>query len=295
MGDDKAYGPVEILIVTGLSGAGRTTAMHCLEDLGFFCVDNLPAKLIPTFANLCASTEGRVSRAALVIDVRERGFFEDVFTSLDELTARGFPWHILFLDANEQVLIRRFSATRRTHPLAGDGQSLEAGIAREREFIGRLREMASWILDTSQLTERELKEKLQEALMASSGAHWPLTVHVLSFGYKYGMPLDADIVFDVRFLPNPNYVPELKDLTGLDEKVRDFVFNKEETRGFMVEWIRFLDYVLPRYAKEGKVYLTIGIGCTGGRHRSVVMAEEIYRLLSEKNHATRVRHRDIEK
>lgn len=290
---------LEIVVVTGLSGAGRTTAMHCLEDMGFFCVDNLPAKLIPLFANLCANTEGRVAKAALVIDVRERHFFMDVFTALDELVADGFDYRVLFLEASDGSLIRRYSATRRTHPLAGQGEALAEGISRERDMIARLRERATWIVDTSNLNEHELKASLKEKLGEKLGlrheSKWPLTVHVISFGFKYGVPMDSDMVLDVRFLPNPNYVDELKPCNGTHEEVRRFVLERKETQEFLNKLYDLLGYLLPQYTKEGKVYLTIGIGCTGGRHRSVVLAEGVGEFLRDRQYATHVRHRDVTK
>jgi len=293
------YAGLDIVVVTGLSGAGRTTAMHCLEDMGFFCVDNLPAKLIPLFANLCGSTEGRISKAALAIDVRERHFFEDVFTALDELVASGFDYRVLFLEASDGSLIRRYSATRRTHPLAGEGEAVAEGISREREMISRLRERATWIVDTSNLTEHDLKSRLKEEMGEKLGlgeeSKWPLTVHVTSFGFKYGVPMDSDMVLDVRFLPNPNYVKELKPLTGTNEQVSRFVLEREETKEFLHKIFDLLAYLLPQYTKEGKVYLTIGVGCTGGRHRSVALAERIGQFLREKQYVAQVRHRDVTK
>jgi len=293
------YAALEIVVVTGLSGAGRTTAMHCLEDMGFFCVDNLPAKLIPLFANLCGSTEGHISRAALTIDVREGHFFEDVFTALDELVASGFDYRVLFLDASDGSLIRRYSATRRTHPLAGEGEAVAEGISREREMISRLRERATWIVDTSNLTEHELKARLKEKMGEKLGlgeeSKWPLAVHVTSFGFKYGVPMDSDMVLDVRFLPNPNYVKELKPLTGMHEEVSRFVLEREETKEFLNKILDLLCYLLPQYTKEGKVYLTISLGCTGGRHRSVALAEQIGSFLREKQYVAHVRHRDVTK
>ncbi len=279
----------DFVIITGLSGAGKSLTMKCFEDLGFFCVDNLPPALIPKFAQLCAASS--VNQMALVIDVRGRRFFPELRKSLEELTALGFAPRILFLEADEKVLVRRYSETRRRHPLAPGGGILE-GIRKERETLSELRSMAQSILNTSKLSPNQLMRASRQ-FVDSREATLRIAVHVMSFGYKYGLPLDADMVFDVRFLPNPFYVPELSPLTGLDEPVRDYVIKRPEAQEYLDRIMSLLEWVLPRFLEEGKQNLTVGVGCTGGRHRSTSMSEALAERLRRSGYAVNVQHRDV--
>jgi len=282
---------IEFLIVTGLSGAGKSLATHFLEDLGFFCVDNLPPALIPKFAEIVREAESRIHRVALVIDVRGGEFFNALDTALLSLDAMGIPFQILFLDASDEVLVRRFEETRRKHPLGG---SVLDGIRSERRRLQPVKERAHKIIDTSTLTVRELREELTEAFLRAS-AERTLTVSVLSFGYKYGIPLDADLVFDVRFLPNPHYVEELRALPGNSPEVREFVLRWDQTREFQRRLHDLIEYLLPQYRAEGKTHLTIAIGCTGGKHRSVVIGEDLAAALRSGGYGIRLKHRDVRK
>lgn len=286
-----ATGDVQFLIVTGLSGAGKSLATHFLEDLGFFCVDNLPPALVPKFAEIVRESQGRIRRVALVIDVRGGEFFNAVDTALVALDAMGIRFQILFLDASDEVLVRRYEETRRKHPLGG---RVLDGIRSERRRLQPLKERAHKIIDTSTLTTRELKDELADAFL-NAGRERALTVNVISFGYKYGVPLDADLVFDVRFLPNPHYVDALRALPGSSPEVREFVLRWDQTREFQRRLHDLLGYLLPQYTAEGKTHLTIGIGCTGGKHRSVVIGEDLARFLRASGYGVRVKHRDVRK
>ncbi len=268
-----------VVVVTGLSGAGRTTAIHALEDLGFFCIDNLPTALAPDAVALCE--KGGMSRVALGMDVRVRAFLGEVGTVLSTLEDGGRrDLHVLFLDASDETILRRFSETRRPHALASSGTlagaaSVLEGVALERERLAPLRARATQVIDTTSLSVHELRRAVLEHFGPASGTAERMSVRVVSFGFKYGTPVDADLVFDVRFLKNPYFVPELKRLPGTDERVRDFVLGLPETSEFLDRTLALLRYVVPKYEREGKSYLTIGIGCTGGMHRSVVLAEHI--------------------
>lgn len=285
--------PARFVIVSGLSGAGKTEAIHCLEDIGFFCVDNLPPTLIPKFAELCLQSGGRVSRVALVVDIRGGEFFEKVHEGLAELDELGLPYEILFLEASDEALVRRFKESRRRHPLRPHGEVLE-GIREERSKLQELRGRAHKIIDTSSLTVRQLKEEI--AHLYGEAADEPrLTIAVVSFGYKYGLPMDADLIMDVRFLPNPHYVPALRPLTGNDPEVQEFVMRWPVTAEFIGRFASLLEFLIPYYIKEGKTTLMLAIGCTGGMHRSVTLANHLGRLLKEKGHRVVVRHRDLEK
>src|SRR3990170_6365679 len=284
---------IQFVIITGLSGAGKSNAMKVFEDLGFFCVDNLPPALVPKFAELCLSSDGRIRRAALSIDVRGGEFFDDLFTSLAHLEEMGFEYQILFLDASDEVLVRRFEETRRKHPLAQAGGILE-GIRAERQRLQAVKEQADKIIDTSTLSVHDLRQEIMDAFVRG-GREGILTVGVVSFGYKYGIPLDADLMFDCRFLPNPHYVEALRPLPGDSPQVRKFVLGQPATQEFMRRLTGLLDYLLPQYLEEGKSHLTLAIGCTGGKHRSVVLADELSSYLDTKGYAVNVRHRDIGK
>jgi UPF0042 nucleotide-binding protein len=280
----------QILIITGLSGSGKTHVARALEDVGWFCVDNLPTALIPRFVESLLESEGP-RRSALVVDVRGRQFlsgFPQVYRGIKE---KGLAASLVFLEASEKVLVRRFSETRRPHPLAFDEPVLE-GIRAEREALGPIRRMADLILDTSEYTVHQLRDYVREHFALGREAAAPV-VSVTSFGFKYGVPTEADLLFDVRFLPNPNFVPELRRLTGRDAKVVRYLRRQRDTAAFLEKLDGFLGFVLPRYVREGKSYLTIGIGCTGGRHRSVMVAESLARQIEARGFTVRVRHRDV--
>jgi UPF0042 nucleotide-binding protein len=282
---------IEFLIVTGMSGAGKSQATHALEDLGFFCVDNLPPALVTKFAEIVRESQGRVRRVALVMDVRGGEFFNSLDQAIAALAGMGIRAQILFLDASDEVLVRRFEETRRKHPLGG---SILDGIRSERRRLEPLKERAHKVIDTSALTARELREELAEAFVRTS-ADRVLTVGVTSFGYKYGVPIDADLVFDVRFLPNPHYVETLRALPGSSPEVREYVLRSEDTREFQRRLHDMLGYLLPRYTAEGKSHLTIAIGCTGGKHRSVVVGEDLARFIRSLGYTVRLKHRDVRK
>jgi UPF0042 nucleotide-binding protein len=281
------------VIVTGLSGAGKSQAIKCLEDIGFFCVDNLPTMLIPKFAELCTQSRGRLKRVALGIDIREGGFLKGLFDELSFLRKNHFSYEILFLEARTEVLINRYSETRRKHPLNGH-KSLLAAIEGERSKMARLRRLADYIINTSDANIHQLKERLVR-IFSVPGASRPLSVNVLSFGYRHGVPAEVDIMFDVRFLPNPNYVPRLKSSSGNEKKVADYVLRSPVSRRFLDKLEDMMEFLLPQFTKEGKSYLTVAFGCTGGRHRSVVFANRLGEYLKDKGFDTNVSHRDIRK
>lgn len=284
---------IQVLIITGLSGAGKSNAMRVFEDLGYFCVDNLPPALLPKFAELCLQSHGGVRRAALAIDVRGGEFFDDLFAALSQLEEMGFEYEIVFLDASDDVLVRRFEETRRKHPLAQLGGVLE-GIQAERQRLQTVKEQAHKIIDTSTLTVRDLRTELLDAYVRGRRAD-TITVSLVSFGYKYGIPLDADLVFDVRFLPNPHYHESLRPLPGISEEVRQFVLGQDATKEFMTRLTEMMDYLLPQFVAEGKAHLTVAMGCTGGKHRSVVLVDELAAHMLAKGYRVSVRHRDVGK
>lgn len=285
--------PIRLVIVTGLSGAGKTQAIRCLEDMGFFCVDNLPPSLIPKITELCQQSNGRVKRVALVMDVRGTLFFDslgELGEELGKLRQQGIQYEILFLEASDAVLVRRYKESRRQHPLEEDGSVLEA-IRTERKRLQELRGAANVILDTTDMNVHDLKKNLKDIFHnKENGTHFSITI--LSFGYKYGIPLDADLVMDVRFLPNPHYVDDLKNLTGLDSQIHEYLFSYEETGNILGRYCDLLIYLLPYYIKEGKTHLVVAIGCTGGQHRSVALAERLAAELSG-NYKVQVHHRDL--
>lgn len=284
---------VRFVIITGLSGAGKTHAVRVLEDLGFFCVDNLPPTLIPKFAELCSQPGGKVNRVALVIDIRGGEFFDSTFEALESLERVGFAYQILFLEASDEALVRRFKETRRRHPLAPQGRILE-GIQEERRRLEELRGKAHIIIDTSNFTPQQLREQIK-AIFAADQELPPFVVSVVSFGFKFGLPRDADLVFDVRFLPNPHYVESLRTLNGNHYTVKEYVMKWPLTQKFIRRLFGLICFLLPHYLNEGKPQLTIGIGCTGGQHRSVVVANRLAELLKARQHTVVVEHRDIEK
>jgi UPF0042 nucleotide-binding protein len=280
-----------ILIITGLSGSGKTHVLRALEDAGWFCVDNLPVALIPSFADLIDRSK-ELGRAALVVDLREPGFTEKFPAALRRLRQRGLAAGLLFLEADPKVLLLRFRETRRPHPLAVN-QPVAEGLREEREALAPIRKLADHILDTSAYTVHQLRDYVRERYEARPEGDRRLVVSVMSFGYKYGLPGEADLVFDVRFLPNPNFVSGLKKLTGQDPPVVRFLRRQRDTAAFLRKVLDFLEFVLPRYAKEGKTYLTIAVGCTGGRHRSVMIANEIARRIEGPGLAVSTEHRDV--
>jgi RNase adapter protein RapZ len=280
----------QILIITGLSGSGKTHVLRTLEDMGWFCVDNLPTALIPRFADLIVGTE-ELHRSALVIDMRERDFLRQFPQVYREVRRKEMTVGLLFLEAEDKVLVRRFSETRRPHPLAINQPAIE-GIREEREALRPIRKMADLILDTSQYNAHQLRDYIRDHYdLRRRGT--PMILSVTSFGYKYGIPTEADLIFDVRFLPNPNFVASLKRLTGKHSSVVKYMKRQKDTSVFLKHVESFLAYVLPRYVREGKSYLTIGIGCTGGRHRSVMVANALGAALNKKSYHVKVRHRDV--
>ena len=283
---------MRFVIVTGLSGAGKTQATRSLEDLGYFCVDNLPPKLINKFAELCSQSDGKIDKVALVIDIRGGVFFDDLFETLNYLKENEFKYEILFLDASDEVLIKRFKESRRSHPLSPDGRVLN-GIIQERSKLREIKDRADIIIDTSKYAIRDLREKMNEHYGDNIESEKQLSITVLSFGFKYGIPVDSDLVFDVRFIPNPFYIPELKQYSGNDKSVKDYVLKQEETITFIEKLQDMLEYLVPNYIKEGKRQLIISIGCTGGRHRSVAIANEIHERLNKGNYKAKIEHRDV--
>ena len=285
---------MEFLIITGLSGAGKSRAADVLEDLDYYCVDNMPIALMPRFAELCIATAGRYEKVALVTDVREKDGFGQLLDTIDELKDRGCDCKILYMDADVRTLIRRYKESRRPHPLANHGSSVEAAVYKEIELLSPIRERADFVVNSSNLTLGMLQNKLF-SLFAGEGANREIDVTVMSFGYKHGLPMDADLVFDVRFLPNPYYVEELRPLCGLDLPVAEFVFSYQQTRTFMEKITDMLDFLLPLYIEEGKLSLTVAIGCTGGRHRSVAIAAALSEHLRAEGLRSVNINRDIEK
>ncbi|WP_051770263.1 RNase adapter RapZ [Lentzea albidocapillata] len=282
---------MEVAVVTGLSGAGRSTAAKCLEDLGWFVVDNLPPELIATMVELGAQARGAITRVAVVMDVRSRAFTEDLASIIKDLDARGYKPRVLFLEATDAVLIRRFEAVRRGHPMQGDGR-LQDGIEAERILLTPLKQEADLVVDTSALSIHQLRAKIEDTFGSEMASRTRVTV--LSFGYKYGLPMDADLVMDVRFLPNPFWIPELREQTGLDGEVRNYVLSQEGADEFLDRYHELLRLIGAGYRREGKRYLTLAIGCTGGKHRSVALSEELAgRLASEDGTAVKVVHRDL--
>lgn len=291
--DGEAMSGLEFIVVTGMSGAGKSAASRCLEDLGFFCIDNLPTALIPKVAELCAQSEKRIERVALVIDAREGKFLDALFDTLLDLRRDGHHVRMVFLDASDELLVRRFSESRRPHPLAPTGSALE-GIHAERARLAALKAKADLVIDTSRFTVHEFRKLLTTSFLDLPSA--PQTVlAVVSFGYRYGLPVDADLVFDARCLPNPHFVENLRPLTGLADEVRRYVLASPEGGAFVDQVRNFLTFALPLYVQEGKAYLTIAIGCTGGRHRSVVLAEELASQMRGTGYDASVRHRDVER
>lgn len=286
---------VKLVIITGLSGAGKTAALRYFEDAGYYCIDNLPASMLVNLIDFFKEKDSNISKIAVAVDLRSGFLFDEIYKTLDLLKKHNIKFIILFLEASKSTIIKRFSLTRRKHPLVEDGDLL-TGIEKELEKLYQLREMSDVIIDTTSMTPKELKIEIAERIMSSDEKNTLFQISVVSFGYKYGIPQESlDIVMDVRFLPNPYYLEVLKDLDGLDDKVINFVMSNEEARKFLRMFEKMLDFLIPNYIEEGKSYLGIGIGCTGGRHRSVVIAEKLFEYLKFKGYSVKLFHKDIEK
>lgn len=280
------------IIISGMSGSGKSTALRALEDVGFFCVDNLPVALLPKFLELRQGSGSEITKTALVMDVREQSFLSEFPRVFHQLQEKGYQLEMLFLDSSDEVLARRFSQTRRQHPF-GEGESMLAAIGQERAALNPLKRLATKVIDTSLYNVHQLRERVSDLYTKGLGASG-MTVHFVSFGFKYGLPYEADLVADVRFLPNPYFVPELKELDGLDDEVINYVMKYADTRDFLERYTQMLEFLLPRYAKEGKRHLTIAVGCTGGRHRSVVVAAQLMKRLTVRDGVVKLTHRDIQ-
>ena len=271
---------MRLVIVTGMSGAGKSTALKMLEDMGYFCVDNLPVPLIPKFAELLAVPGTEMNKAALGVDIRSGQSFQELANVLKVLDEGGCQYEILYLESSDDVLVKRYKETRRFHPLAGSDGRVEDGLKRERELLGFLKKKADYLVDTSHMLTRELKAELNK-IFVQNKEYKNLYITVLSFGFKYGIPNDADLVFDVRFLPNPYYIEELRPMSGNDQPVRDYVMNNDTAKQFLTKLTDMVEFLIPNYISEGKTQLVIGIGCTGGKHRSVTLANELYEALKK--------------
>lgn len=279
------------LIITGLSGSGKTVVGRFLEDLGYYCIDNLPTKLIPQFVDLWTRKEVEIEKVALVVDIREIGFAKEFPKVLQSIRENVQPY-LIFLEASDEVLFKRFSESRRPHPLAST-KSVREGIMLERKRLAKIKNLADDVIDTSFTNLAELKEILTRQFLRKKGLS--LQIVVVSFGYKYGIPLDSDLVFDTRFLPNPHYIDSMRDKTGRSKIVKEYVLQAKETQSFLIRILRFVDYLIPKFEDEGKSYLTIAMGCTGGKHRSVVLADRLKEHLKSQNYSIRIYHRDIYK
>ena len=283
---------MKFVVVTGMSGGGKRTALKMLEDAGFYCVDNLPVPLIEKFVELIATPNSEINKVALGLDVRADQPFEEACRTLENLKKNGYKYEILFMDASVHVLLKRYKESRRMHPLSPDGR-VEDGIYKEREILKQIKEKSDYVIDTSNLLTRELKEEIDRIFIMNKEYN-SLMVTILSFGFKNGIPADADLVFDVRFLPNPYYIDELKPQTGNDKPVQDYVMSFSEAEDFLKKLEDMLYFLIPNYVKEGKYQLVIGIGCTGGQHRSVTLANELYkRMKNQGNYGLKIHHRDV--
>lgn len=283
---------MRFVVVTGMSGGGKSTALKMLEDAGFYCVDNLPVSLIDKFVELISVPGGEIDKVVLGLDVRSDQSFEEATRTLEQLKAGGYKFEILFMDCDENVLIKRYKETRRVHPLALEGR-VEDGVREERRVLEQIRGQADYVIDTSNLLTRELKEEL-DRIFVKNEEYNSLIVTVMSFGFKHGIPVDADLVFDVRFLPNPFYIDELKHKTGNDKEVQDYVMSHEESGLFLEKLVDMLQFLMPNYVKEGKNRLVIAIGCTGGKHRSVTLANELYKRMKDAGkYGMKLYHRDV--
>ena len=284
---------MEFVIISGMSGAGKSRAASFMEDMGYFCVDNLPVPLIPKFAELGMAGSEEYSRVVLVTDVRAGAMFDCLFQTLDELEDMKCHYRILFMDSGDDTIIKRYKESRRSHPLAEESESLEDAIARERSMLQPLRQRANYIIDTSEMPTAKLKGELRRLFSREADSGESMQVNVTSFGFKHGLPREADLVFDVRFLPNPFYVTELRRLTGLNQQVRDYVFQNGQAQEFLDRLFPLFEFLLPHYVEEGKTALVIAVGCTGGHHRSVAIAHEIAQFITQKGYAVTENHRDL--
>ena len=285
---------IKLIIITGLSGAGKTEALRYFEDAGYYCIDNLPSRLMLGLIDFFYDRNRNINKIALAIDLRSGYFFDEIYKTLDKLKDRNIEYKILFLESSKKVLMKRFSLTRRKHPLVEDGD-LDCGIEKEIEKMNKLRKISDFIIDTTILNPKELRIAITDKIMSDVEKSKLLQISVISFGYKYGIPEDSDIIMDVRFLPNPFYNEQLKELNGEDKEVIDFVLSREETKKFLRMFEKMLDFLIPNYIAEGKSYLRIGIGCTGGKHRSIVIAERIYDYLKLESYSVKLFHKDIDK
>lgn len=283
---------MRFVIVTGMSGAGKSQTIRCLEDFGYYCVDNLPSELIPKFADLCHKSGGKIDKIAVVVDIRGGKFFDKLFTGLQCLDEMHIKYEILFLEAEDSVVIKRFKESRRKHPLSYYHGTIAGAIQEEREKLSEVKNKSNHIIDTSNMSTRQLREEIEKIFIENKDFE-SMIINVVSFGFKYGIPIDADLVFDVRFLPNPYYVDELKHYTGLEDRIKHYVLSWKEAGDFISKISDLLEFLVPNYIKEGKSQLVIAVGCTGGMHRSVVIAEEIYKNLKSHNHTAIINHRDI--
>lgn len=287
-------GDLRVAIITGLSGSGKSTALRALEDIGFFCVDNLPVVLLPRFLKILADESKDIANVAMVMDLRQESFLEKYARIFDRLKEKGYHIEILFLDAGDDALVNRFSETRRVHPLSGRGSVME-GILLEREKLSPLKKMADKTIDTTSSNVHQLKDAVQRHFLAATAKERLLILHVTSFGYRYGLPVDADMILDVRFLPNPHYVEHLKHYDGHHKNIRDFVLEDEGSRVFVQKLFDLMAFLLPLYEKEGKARLNVAFGCTGGKHRSVVMANQLGAYFIDRGYSVTINHRDIAK
>ncbi len=279
-----------IVIISGLSGSGKSTAVNALEDMGYYCVDNIPPTLLPTFIELCKNSEKDISKVALGIDIRERVSFDSAPRVIREFKEKGYPVDMIFLESSDSTLLKRYKETRRKHPLSNDG-NISEGITKERKMLEELKELSNYTIDTSELNVHQLSEIIKNKFKEEGSRN--ILLNIISFGFKHGIPNDADMIFDVRFLPNPHFVESLKNLNGTDKEVLDYIMEKEQSIEFIEKMTEFLDYLIPNYEKEGKAYLTIAIGCTGGKHRSVAITDKVAEHFKDLSPLTR--HRDISK
>ncbi len=284
---------MDFLIITGMSGAGKSSAIRALEDMGYYCVDNMPPALLSAFARVLTSSGGKIDKIALVIDLRSGDMFGQLFESLEELSKNSIKYDILFLDASDSTLVKRYKQNRRNHPLSSGGELLDS-ITKEREILSEVRSRAKFIIDTSKLSPAEFKDELA-SICTDNSSYKGIVIEVMSFGFKHGLPIDVDLVFDVRFLPNPYYIDDLREKTGLDSEVSNYVFSFSQTGIFLNKLNDMLDFLMGHYIEEGKNQLIIAIGCTGGKHRSVAIAEAVAKFLSDKNYRVIKNHRDYTK
>lgn len=286
---------MEFLVISGMSGGGKSRVADILEDLDYYCVDNMPVVLMPRFAELCLATRGRYERVALVTDVRGSESFDELFVALDEMRAMGCEYKILYIEATIPTIVRRYKESRRKHPLDPDGHSLESAVQKELKLLTPVRDRADFIINSTDLTLGQLQRKL--FFMFQNERDWdkPIHVNIISFGFKYGIPMESDLVFDVRYLPNPYYEESLRSKSGLDKPVSEYVFSKDEAAQFMKKLEDMIEFLLPLYTEEGKYTLTISIGCTGGRHRSVAIAKALTDFIADKGYSVELSNRDLEK